>query len=111
MTGARLASSLWVGALIRSAELTGRFATVLRRGDPVAGAVAVVLRPRAGRLRVLVPVAALDGPQWAEALADADEAALSAWIERQVRYDPDLWVVELLGEDAQRLVVELPRGD
>lgn len=110
MSGERLVASVWVSALLRRAASEGAFATVLRRGDPVAGAVAVVLRPQAGPSSVLARVAGPDGSRWVEALAGADDAALEQWIARQARYDPDLWVVELLGEDAQRFVVELPRA-
>lgn len=111
MSAPRLVTSIWVAALLRRAETEGLFAAVLRRGDPVAGAVAVALRARDGAVRVLARVAGPDGSAWAEVLAAADDSSLAAWMERQIRYDPDLWVVELLGEDAQRLVVELPRGD
>ena len=37
-----LSTDVWVGALIRRAELGGAFATVARKGDPRAGAVLVV---------------------------------------------------------------------
>lgn len=111
MSEPRLVASVWVAALVRRAAAEGLFATVLRRGDPVAGAVAVVLRPRSGPVRVLARVAGPEGSRWADALRDADDAALDAWLQRQARYDPDLWVVELLGEDAQRLVVDPRRDD
>jgi hypothetical protein len=111
MTEARLVASLWVSALLRRAEAEGMFATVMRRGDPVAGAVAVVLRGRDGPMRILARVADATGSRWATARDALDEAEVTAWVDRQARYDPDLWVVELLGEDAERLVVELPRTD
>jgi hypothetical protein len=114
MSGARLVTSLWVAALLRRAEAGGVFGAVLRRGDPVAGAIAVVLRGRDGSTRILARLAGPDGSRWADALehagADSD-AVVAQWVARQARYDPDLWVIELLGEDAQRFVVELPRGD
>lgn len=111
MSGTRLVASVWVAALLRRAAAQGVFATILRRGDPVAGAVALVLRGRAGPWRIFVRVTGAGGAGWAAVRDAIDDAEVTGWIERQARYDPDLWVVELLGEDAPRLVVELPHAD
>jgi hypothetical protein len=73
----RLSTDIWIGALIRRAELEGAYATVIRKGDPKAGAVLVkALDRRAG-------------------VAHLYEAALDNYIDRAVRFDPDIWVVEI----------------
>ena len=48
-----LSTDIWVGALIRRAELGGAFATVARKGDARAGAVLVkVVDRREGTARL-----------------------------------------------------------
>jgi hypothetical protein len=96
-----LATDIWVGALIRRAELGGAFAVVGRKGDPRAGAVLVkVLNRRDGVARLYAEATRLEGePVWMQPAASNEEPDLDRYIERAIRIDPDLWVVEI--EDAQ----------
>ena len=93
----RLSTDVWVSALIRRAELGGAFPAVIRRGDASAGAVLVkVLDRRAGRFDLYAEALRGEGERvWMRPLAAADEAALDAYAERQLRFDPDLWIVEI----------------
>ena len=77
----------------RPAKLPG---AVLRRGDADSGGVLAVLRGRDG-LVVLSQVRAADGAlAWMRGTGPAavDQAAADAYVARQVRFDPDVWVVE-----------------
>lgn len=97
----RLKAGLWVQAALRLADIAGRPGVVLRRGDPDAGGIVVVLRDR-DRLTVLSQVRAGEGEAaWMRATGEApvDQAAADSYIERQVRRDPDLWVVEFEAPD------------
>ncbi|GAA0591622.1 DUF1491 family protein [Craurococcus roseus] len=93
---ARVKAGIWVSMALRLADLAGRSGVVLRRGDADSGGVLCVLRGREG-LVVLSQVRDAEGrPAWlrgsgAELL---DQAAADAYVERQVRRDPDLWVLE-----------------
>ena len=81
---------------LRLADLSGRSGVVLRRGDPDSGGVLCVLRGREG-LVVLSEVRDAGGrPAWLRGSGAAllDQAAADAYVERQVRRDPDLWVLE-----------------
>jgi hypothetical protein len=95
-----LATDIWVGALIRRAELGGAFAVVVRKGDPRAGAVLVkVLNRRHGGARLYAEATRLEGePIWMQPADSSEEPDLDRYIERAIRIDPDLWVVEI--EDA-----------
>lgn len=96
MAEPRLKAGLWVKMALRLADRDGRPGVVLRRGDPDSGGVLVVLRGRDG-LCVLSQVRAADGAlAWMRATGDApvEEAAADAYIARQVRFDPDIWVLE-----------------
>jgi hypothetical protein len=46
MAEARLKAEIWVGMALRRGNASGRYGVVLRKGDPDAGGVLVVLRGR-----------------------------------------------------------------
>jgi hypothetical protein len=101
MAEARVKAGLWVQAALRLGNAQGRFGAVLRRGDADAGGVLVVLRGREG-LSVLSQIRAASGEMgWLRATGpeSVDQAAADAYVARQVRVDPDLWVLEFESPD------------
>ena len=92
-----LSTDLWVSALLRRAEQGGAFPAVIRRGDARAGAVLVkVVDRRAGRADLYAEALRGDGERvWMRPVAAIEEEALDAYAERQLRFDPDLWIVEI----------------
>lgn len=97
----RVKAGLWVQIALRLGDKDGRPGAVLRKGDPDAGGILVVLNGRAG-LMALSQMRAADGSQaWMRATGPApvDQAAVDEYIARQVRFDPDLWVVEFEAPD------------
>lgn len=101
MTEARLKAGIWVQAALRLGSSAGRYGVVLRRGDPDAGGVLVVLRGREGMV-VLGQVRAGAGElAWMRGTGPApvDQATADAYVARQVRTDPDLWVLEFESPD------------
>ena len=101
-TDGRLSTELWVGAHLRRCNDQGIFAAVLRKGDAWGGAVIVKLNLLDGTFKLLNQTRDTDGKvAWLAvqqgALMREDEAG--AYIDRQVKRDPDLWVVEI--EDKQ----------
>jgi hypothetical protein len=92
-----LSTDIWVGALIRRAELGGAFAMVARKGDPRAGAVLVkTVNQREGVARLYSEAVRGDGERfWMQPVASTVERDLDAYIDRASRIDPDLWVVEI----------------
>ena len=103
-----LSTDIWAGALIRRAELGGAFATVVRKGDPRAGAVLVkVVDRRAGMARLYSEATRGDGERvWMQPVDSRTEADLDAYVERAVRVDPDLWVVEIDDPEGRHFLVE-----
>jgi hypothetical protein len=96
MAEPRLKAGLWVKMALRMGDLDGRPGAVLRKGDPDSGGVLVVLRGRDG-LSVLSQMRTADGTlAWMRATgaAPVDQAAADAYVARQVKFDPDLWVLE-----------------
>ncbi len=104
----RLATSVWVGALIRRVMAQGDFATVLKRGEPTAGAVLVIHRHRdTGRQSVYGRVTGASGESTWESLAEdsaIDDQRVADYIARQRRFDPDIWMIELDIVPVQRLI-------
>ena len=103
----RVTTDLWVSALVRRVFGAGGFAAVIERGATEAGAVFVTTRNRLGETALYGPA-----PQTAYDSAKPDErfftplsqgedsAALEARLEREKRFDPDIWVVEIEAETA-----------
>jgi hypothetical protein len=103
-----LSTDLWVGALIRRAELGGAFAAVARKGDARAGAVLVKAVNRGdGTCRLYAEATGPDGERlWMQPNRSQDEAELDRYIERSVRVDPDLWVVEIEDRQGRHFLTE-----
>jgi hypothetical protein len=96
-----LSTDLWAGALIRRAELAGAFAVVARKGDARAGTVLVkTLNRGSGEARLYAEAFRGEGERvWMQPQPGRTEAELDAYVERQKRIDPDLWLIEI--EDAE----------
>lgn len=99
----RLKSGIFVSALLRRAQVEGAFGVMVRRGSEEAGAVFV-------KVSTLDGTAALYGPAPQSVFDEADpadrkfsvlvppgrpEAEADARIAKEVRFDPDLYVVEI----------------
>jgi len=103
-----LSSDVWVGALIRRAELEGANAVVVKKGDPRAGAVIVKAYDTSTRTaRLWTEAVGPDGePLWIQPVASEFEGELDAYLERQRRYDPDLWIVEIEDRRGRNFITE-----
>lgn len=103
-----LSTDIWVAALIRRAEQGGAFAAVIRKGDARAGAVLIKLvNPRAGTSRLLAEATRGDGERiWMSPVGSTDEPDLDAYVDRTVRIDPDVWVVEIQDNQGRHFLVE-----
>ena len=103
-----LSTDLWAGALIRRAELAGAFAVVARKGDPRAGAVLVkVVNRRSGEAWLYASAVRGEGEQvWMQPVASTDETEVDAFIARQIRFDPDLWIIEIEDPEGRHFLTE-----
>lgn len=103
-----LSTDVWVAALIRRTELGGGFAVVARKGDPRAGAVIVkVLNRSDNTARLYAEATRGDGERvWMRPAASEDEPDLDRYLERAVRIDPDLWVVEIEDKQGRHFLTE-----
>ncbi|WP_137932173.1 DUF1491 family protein [Mesorhizobium comanense] len=98
----RVTSDLWVSALVRRVFSAGGFAAVVNRGATEAGAVFVLARGRLGDVALYGPApqtsydSAKPDDRFFSLLAAGDDAGvLDARLEREKKFDPDIWVVEI----------------
>jgi hypothetical protein len=101
MAEPRIKAGIWVSMALRRGNASGRYGVVLRRGDADAGGILVVLRGQQG-VSVLAPARTADGaPAWTRGTGrdPVDQAAADAYVARQVKFDPDLWVLEFESPD------------
>jgi hypothetical protein len=104
----RLKSAIYVQALIRRAEVSGAQAYLVRRGSEEAGAVFLRLNRLDGSATVLSPARRGEERVWTKPLGDAADAKrCDEYFAKQLRFDPDIWIVEI--EDRQgRAFVDEP---
>ena len=94
----RLKSGIWVKALIHRCAVEAVPALVVRKGDESAGGVYVKVNHLDGRAEVFSQARRGDGSRvWmcATGAEPVPEADADAYVERQVKFDPDIWVVEI----------------
>lgn len=103
----RLTAKVAVSALVRRASVLGDFATVAKKGEETAGQIILIARRRNGDVQVFTRTMNKQGAYgWTIAVeASQDELAkINEYLERQSRYDPDLWIIELDTDNPERLV-------
>ncbi len=103
----RLTSEFWVSQLVRRASRDG-FAAVIRKGAAEAGSIFIRVRHRSGLSDLYGPSPQTEyesgRPQdrlFAQLLPSASDADIDAKLEREARFDSDLWIVELELGDAR----------
>jgi hypothetical protein len=105
---ARLKAGIFVRALIRRAEVAGAAAYVARHGAEEAGAVIIKIARLDGTCLVLDQARRGEGELvWVKPLGDnADEERARQFFEKQIRFDPDLWIVEIEDREGRTFVDE-----
>ena len=108
-----LSSDVWVAGLIRNAEIGGAFATVSRKGDARAGTVIVKVFNTSDRsARLYSEAFGPDGERlWMQPVESAFESELDAYLQRQIQYDPDLWIVEIEDRQGRHFITEKVAGE
>ncbi|MDR3422717.1 MAG: DUF1491 family protein [Xanthobacteraceae bacterium] len=100
----RLKTALWVAAYLRRCQVEGSFAAVRRRGAEEAGAVFVRISRLDGTSDLFGPApqsgfdATRDaGRAFTPSLASqsAPDAEVEVYLARQIKFDPDVWIVEV----------------
>ena len=100
----RIKSGIWVAAYVRRCHIEGAFAAVRRRGADEAGAIFVKVSRLDGTADLFgpAPQSAFDETRPADRafvacmkMQPAPEDEVEARLAREVRFDQDLWIVEV----------------
>lgn len=101
----RLKSGIWVAAYLRRCNIEGAFAAVRRRGAEEAGAVFIKISRLDGTAILYGPAAqstfdeARPADRMFTAMLGGDkpvpEADVETRLTKEVRFDPDIWIVEV----------------
>jgi len=107
----RLATHVWVDALIRRAMGAGAAAFVLQRGDASRGDVLVKVADLKGSAQLYGPTMGMDGSRVFLNLTEAQsigpgEPDIDAYITRARDRDRDLWVIEVEDRDGRHFITE-----
>ena len=103
----RLRADIWVAAYLRRCAVEGAIATLRRRGAAEAGAIFVKIDRLDGRAALYAPAPQSELGQhgverlWLRAHKEewGEPAEVERRLQRQIDFDPDLWIVEV--EDRQ----------
>ena len=93
-----LTTGIWVSAQVRICDRAFIPATIVRHGNDDAGTVLVKINRFEQGVTVYAQATSLnDEPAWSRGTGPkpVTEAEADAYIERQVKYDPDVWVLEI----------------
>jgi hypothetical protein len=105
----RLASHMLVGALMRRADQEGGFATIIHRGDATSGVILVQCLEKGQETGLFERIPDYAGGYRLSPCGPAFDALPDekrAYIDRRLRSDPDLWIVELDVPEAERFAAE-----
>jgi len=96
MGEARIKAGIWVSAALRLGDQAGKPGVIVRKGDADAGSIILILHGRAGSM-VLTQARGAEGELvWLRGTGPepVKEEAAENYVERQIAYDSDLWIVE-----------------
>ncbi len=102
MAEPRLRVEIWIKAQVRMCDRAMTPAYIRRRGDPDAGAVILRLDRLNGTSEIFVQARTGEGSRaWTRGAGEGPvlDAEVESYIQRQLKFDPDIWVLEI--EDPQ----------
>jgi len=100
----RLKTGIWIAAYLRRCQVEGLAAVLRRRGAEEAGAIFIKVSRLDGTADLYgpAPQSAFDDARPSErvfspslAVLPATDADIESYLARQLRFDPDLWIVEV----------------
>ena len=109
----RLRSDIWVDAYRRRVEIEGGYVTIRQRGAAEAGAIFLIVTNSRGGSRLYGPAPqslydegatsrrfiALNAEDW-------DGLQVQTMLDKQRRFDPDLWLVDVDDRDGRHFLLD-----
>ena len=112
----RLRSEIWVQAYLRRIQAEGAAGYVMRRGDANAGTILICVSSDLG-LNLLTPVPSEEGDDgervWRQRISAAPESHVEVkkQLDRELSFDPDIWVIEIEDRRGRHFLGENFRSD
>jgi len=109
MADRRLSAAVEVSGLLRRAQADGGFGAVLRKGDADRGALLLVVRNRERHVACLERTLAMDGTYRWERVGPGEDSgpqAVTDFLQSRLRFDTDLWLIELDIAQPERFIAE-----
>lgn len=107
----RLPAHLEISSLIRLAESNAGSAMVLAKGEPDAGTILIVTMYRGADTKLYERMPQLDGTRNFVLSKSQDiekPYEFSEYLERRRAQDPDIWILEVDIDQAERFIALLP---
>ena len=110
MSDSRLPTQLVVGGILRQVSAAGGMGVILAKGDPDGGTYVLLLRDRGDSLKLVERRPSADFSfEWqvTQDEPSENEGKIYEYCDRRRDQDPDLWIVELQIDNAERFIAEL----
>lgn len=107
---ARLPAHLEAASILRLAQSAGGFGTVLARGERDGGTIVIAIMCRGGPARLYERMPGMDGTRLFVATKSQESdnpTEFSEYLDRRRRQDPDLWILEVDIDEAERFIANL----
>ena len=102
-------SAIEAAGLIRRAEAAGDFAAVIKKGDPDRGDLLLVVSSSGRHVACLERMLAIEGGYRWRSVGPGESAGAKAvrdFLAGRIRFDADLWAIELDIAEAERFIAE-----
>jgi hypothetical protein len=105
----RLPAHVEAAGFLRGAEQSGGFGAVLQKGDPDRGSLILIVGSRGQHFGCLERTLASDGAYRWEQVGPPQGAGtetIGEWSKKRLRFDSDLWLIELDIPSPERFIAE-----
>lgn len=110
MDDPRLTPAIEVDSLIRRAQQADGFGAVIRKGDPQRGSIIIFVTNRGSHVACLERQLGMAGDYpWTRAGPGREAPAeeVSEWAKKRVKFDEDVWLIELDVPQPEQFIVEM----
>lgn len=112
----RLKSAIWVSAYLRRVQVEGASGVLRRRGAEEAGAIFIKVNRLDGTADLYGPAPQtafgdddLGDRKFAASMSVVPEADVESKLAKEIRFDPDLWIVEIEDRAGRHFLDQLAR--
>lgn len=110
MTDDRLTPAIEADGFLRRTAEAGGYGTILRKGDPQRGSIILQIVDRGTHVAFLERQLGMGGQyRWFRVgpATGAEHLKLKEWAEKRVKFDEDVWLIELDIPHPERFIVEM----